>query len=153
MDLPSLLFLILFFTLSLFSDLTTADKLDLAAESGMIFPLSYSSLPPRVEDFRRRLLHQSQLPNAHMKLYDDLLANGFEFYPFIFRITINLSFDAWKVCVFCSNSYYTTRLLIGTPPQEFALIVDTGSTVTYVPCSTCKHCGKHQVNSVTLIFP
>ncbi|KAL0889057.1 hypothetical protein Bca101_013040 [Brassica carinata] len=116
MDLPSLLFLILF-TLSLFSDLTAADKaLDLAAESGMIFPLSYSSLPPRVEDFRRRRLHQSQLPNAHMKLYDDLLANG----------------------------YYTTRLLIGTPPQEFALIVDTGSTVTYVPCSTCKHCGKHQ---------
>ncbi|XP_076952578.1 protein ASPARTIC PROTEASE IN GUARD CELL 1-like [Bidens hawaiensis] len=40
--------------------------------------------------------------------------------------------------------YYTTRLWIGTPPQKFALIVDTGSTVTYVPCSTCLHCGKHQ---------
>lgn len=26
----------------------------------------------------------------------------------------------------------------------FALIVDTGSTVTYVPCSTCEHCGRHQ---------
>ncbi|CAM8946903.1 unnamed protein product [Rhodiola kirilowii] len=36
-----------------------------------------------------------------MRLYDDLLLNG----------------------------YYTTRLWIGTPPQEFALIVDTGSTV------------------------
>ncbi|KAJ0261294.1 hypothetical protein HA466_0044430 [Hirschfeldia incana] len=117
MDRASLLHLLILFSLSLFSDLAAADKtLDLAAESGMIFPLSYSSLPPRFEDFRRRRLHQSQLPNAHMKLYDDLLANG----------------------------YYTTRLLIGTPPQEFALIVDTGSTVTYVPCSTCKHCGKHQ---------
>ena len=41
--------------------------------------------------------------------------------------------------------YYTTRLFIGTPPQEFALIVDTGSTVTYVPCSGCEQCGKHQV--------
>lgn len=41
--------------------------------------------------------------------------------------------------------YYTTRLSIGTPPQEFALIVDTGSTVTYVPCSNCHKCGKHQV--------
>ncbi|KAK6120848.1 hypothetical protein DH2020_045404 [Rehmannia glutinosa] len=40
--------------------------------------------------------------------------------------------------------YYTTRLWIGTPPQRFALIVDTGSTVTYVPCSTCEQCGKHQ---------
>ncbi|KAG5395326.1 hypothetical protein IGI04_025289 [Brassica rapa subsp. trilocularis] len=118
MDRASLLALLLL--LLIIFDLTAADKIpDLAAESGMIFPLSYSSLPPRVEDLRlrRRILHQSQqLPNAHMKLYDDLLANG----------------------------YYTTRLLIGTPPQEFALIVDTGSTVTYVPCSTCKHCGKHQ---------
>lgn len=45
----------------------------------------------------------------------------------------------------CSR-YYTTRLWIGSPPQKFALIVDTGSTVTYVPCSTCEQCGKHQVN-------
>jgi hypothetical protein len=40
--------------------------------------------------------------------------------------------------------YYTSRVFIGTPPQEFALIVDTGSTVTYVPCSSCTHCGPHQ---------
>ncbi|CAA7041627.1 unnamed protein product [Microthlaspi erraticum] len=114
-----LLLLLLTIALCKFFDLSlaeTPDELNLAAESRMIFPLSYSSLPRRVEDFRRRRLHQSQLPNAHMKLYDDLLANG----------------------------YYTTRLYIGTPPQEFALIVDTGSTVTYVPCSTCKQCGKHQ---------
>ncbi|XP_010481906.1 PREDICTED: aspartic proteinase-like protein 2 isoform X2 [Camelina sativa] len=120
MDRPSLLLIPLLFITTVISifvfDLTTADELDLTAESPMIFPLSYSSLPPRVEDIRRRRLHQSQLPNAHMKLYDDLLSNG----------------------------YYTTRLWIGTPPQEFALIVDTGSTVTYVPCSTCKQCGKHQ---------
>jgi hypothetical protein len=51
-----------------------------------------------------------------MRLYDDLLING----------------------------YYTTRLWIGTPPQMFALIVDSGSTVTYVPCSDCEQCGKHQ---------
>ncbi|XP_050206707.1 aspartic proteinase 36-like [Mercurialis annua] len=57
-----------------------------------------------------------KLPNARMRLYDDLLLNG----------------------------YYTTRLWIGTPPQEFALIVDTGSTVTYVPCATCEQCGTHQ---------
>ncbi|KAF7136394.1 hypothetical protein RHSIM_Rhsim08G0096600 [Rhododendron simsii] len=66
----------------------------------------------------RRHLHGSDplRPNARMRLYDDLLRNG----------------------------YYTTRLWIGTPPQNFALIVDTGSTVTYVPCSTCEQCGRHQ---------
>ncbi|XP_031102984.1 aspartic proteinase nepenthesin-1-like [Ipomoea triloba] len=63
---------------------------------------------------RRSLLNS--LPNARMGLHDDLLLNG----------------------------YYTTRLWIGTPPQIFALIVDTGSTVTYVPCSTCEQCGHHQ---------
>ncbi|KAG5535552.1 hypothetical protein RHGRI_023349 [Rhododendron griersonianum] len=47
-----------------------------------------------------RHLHGSDplRPNARMRLYDDLLRNG----------------------------YYTTRLWIGTPPQNFALIVDTG---------------------------
>ncbi|KAM6542860.1 hypothetical protein CsatB_007307 [Cannabis sativa] len=86
----------------------------------MVLPLYLS--PPKSSSQRRefegRRLHKSDQPrpNAHMRLYDDLLSNG----------------------------YYTTRLWIGTPPQEFALIVDTGSTVTYVPCSDCEQCGKHQ---------
>ncbi|XP_057973921.1 aspartic proteinase 36 [Malania oleifera] len=69
-------------------------------------------------DFRQRKLQNSghHKPNARMRLYDDLLANG----------------------------YYTTRLWIGKPPQKFALIVDTGSTVTYVPCFNCEKCGRHQ---------
>ncbi|KAK8649044.1 hypothetical protein V6N13_129782 [Hibiscus sabdariffa] len=89
----------------------------------MLLPLQLSSRnhsQQRHLDNIRRLLHQFRLPpstpNARMRLYDDLLSHG----------------------------YYTTRLWIGTPPQEFALIVDTGSTVTYVPCSSCAHCGKHQ---------
>lgn len=41
------------------------------------------------------------------------------------------------------------KALDRTPPQSFALIVDTGSTVTYVPCSTCEQCGRHQV----IVFP
>ncbi|CAN6176058.1 unnamed protein product [Urochloa humidicola] len=64
----------------------------------------------------RRGLGDGAHPNARMRLHDDLLTNG----------------------------YYTTRLYIGTPPQEFALIVDSGSTVTYVPCATCEQCGNHQ---------
>ncbi|CAB4266252.1 unnamed protein product [Prunus armeniaca] len=84
----------------------------------MILPLYLSS--PNAnwhhrQTFDGRRLQRSE-PNSHMRLYDDLLANG----------------------------YYTTRLWIGTPPQQFALIVDTGSTVTYVPCFDCKQCGRHQ---------
>ncbi|KAG9152579.1 hypothetical protein Leryth_022959 [Lithospermum erythrorhizon] len=52
------------------------------------------------------------------------------------RMALHDDSDQWQ--------YYTTRLWIGTPPQMFALIVDTGSSVTYVPCSTCKTCGRHQ---------
>ncbi|TYG69432.1 hypothetical protein ES288_D05G229900v1 [Gossypium darwinii] len=88
-----------------------------------VLPLSLSSrnhsLHRHVDNLRRRLF-QSKLsgstPNARLRLYDDLLSNG----------------------------YHTARLRIGSPPQEFALIVDTGSTVTYVPCSSCSHCGNHQ---------
>ncbi|TYH17824.1 hypothetical protein ES288_A05G221400v1 [Gossypium darwinii] len=88
-----------------------------------VLPLSLSSrnhsLHRHVDNLRRRLF-QSKLsgstPNARLRLYDDLLSNG----------------------------YHTARLWIGSPPQEFALIVDTGSTVTYVPCSSCSHCGNHQ---------
>ncbi|KAI3798994.1 hypothetical protein L1987_34282 [Smallanthus sonchifolius] len=85
----------------------------------MFLPLFPS--PPnssRGDGKSRRHLQKSDTsrPNARMALHDDLLLNG----------------------------YYTTRLWIGSPPQKFALIVDTGSTVTYVPCSTCEQCGKHQ---------
>lgn len=53
--------------------------------------------------------------------------------------------SAYENCDLLIKRYYTTRLWIGTPPQKFALIVDTGSTITYVPCSSCEQCGKHQV--------
>ncbi|XVF15475.1 hypothetical protein REPUB_Repub09cG0156700 [Reevesia pubescens] len=92
------------------------------ARPAMILPLfpspkNYSSRT--FSNSPRHLLRSdshSSHPNARMRLYDDLLLNG----------------------------YYTTRLWIGTPPQRFALIVDTGSTVTYVPCATCEQCGRHQ---------
>ncbi|KAI4330257.1 hypothetical protein MLD38_028557 [Melastoma candidum] len=89
----------------------------------MILPLFHHSRPRPGNGFFAgglRHLHGSEeaapRPNARMWLHDDLLLNG----------------------------YYTTRLWIGTPPQKFALIVDTGSTVTYVPCSSCDQCGDHQ---------
>ncbi|GKU98883.1 hypothetical protein SLEP1_g11818 [Rubroshorea leprosula] len=90
------------------------------ARPAMVLPLFHAPKNSSRSLFNsRRHLQRSEShsrPNARMRLYDDLLLNG----------------------------YYTTRLWIGTPPQKFALIVDTGSTVTYVPCSTCKHCGKHE---------
>ncbi|GMN34460.1 hypothetical protein TIFTF001_004700 [Ficus carica] len=81
-------------------------------------PDSSKTTPSSSSDFRRHLQRFGAeiRPNARMSLFDDLLLNG----------------------------YYTTRLWIGTPPQQFSLIVDTGSSVTYVPCSTCDQCGKHQ---------
>lgn len=42
------------------------------------------------------------------------------------------------------DGYFYTTLYLGTPPQPFDLIIDTGSTMTYVPCSNCKQCGKHK---------
>ncbi|KAL6013198.1 hypothetical protein ACLOJK_003690 [Asimina triloba] len=121
---PSLFFLLLL--VSLLVRPSSSDPASLRRPSPMILPLTLSyanSSRPSMEGiFRRQLKNENHQPppNARMRLYDDLLTNG----------------------------YYTARLLIGTPPQEFALIVDSGSTVTYVPCDTCVQCGRHQYSMI-----
>lgn len=113
----------------------------------MLLPL----FPPkdtsrRVEISRRHL--QKSPASARMSLHDDLLINGFEFVAIAQNLnlgTVTNCFGCWFLNFWCR--YYTTHIWIGTPPQKFALIVDTGSTVTYVPCSSCKKCGNHQVGS------
>lgn len=40
-------------------------------------------------------------------------------------------------------AYYYADVFIGTPPQKFTVISDTGSTLMAVPCVTCTDCGKH----------
>eukprot|EP00798_Chlamydomonas_sp_ICE-L_P005797 gene5797-6078_t len=42
-----------------------------------------------------------------------------------------------------SMGYFYVQISLGTPAKVFALIVDTGSTITYVPCNDCAHCGSH----------
>ena len=39
--------------------------------------------------------------------------------------------------------YFYTRLRVGTPGQDFTVIVDTGSSLLAVPCEGCKTCGRH----------
>ena len=40
--------------------------------------------------------------------------------------------------------YFYATLQLGTPAKSFEVIVDTGSTITYVPCSQCGgQCGSH----------
>ncbi|WVZ24459.1 hypothetical protein V8G54_003003 [Vigna mungo] len=117
--------LIMFITFSPFLQLIAGDSAFLrnrhnGARTAMVLPLYLSSPNSTTSalDPRRQLYgsESKRHPNARMRLHDDLLLNG----------------------------YYTTRLWIGTPAQIFALIVDTGSTVTYVPCSSCEQCGRHQ---------
>ena len=43
--------------------------------------------------------------------------------------------------------YFYATLNIGTPPQPYSTIIDTGSTITYLPCSNCRHCGDHTVSN------
>ena len=42
------------------------------------------------------------------------------------------------------HGYYYVDVSLGTPPKSFQVIVDTGSTLTYVPCVDCgSNCGAH----------
>ncbi|QDZ24228.1 aspartic peptidase [Chloropicon primus] len=46
------------------------------------------------------------------------------------------------------ESYLSTTVALGSGPErEFELIVDTGSSLTYVPCTNCKKCGKHMARA------
>ncbi len=46
------------------------------------------------------------------------------------------------------NGVFTVQVSLGTPPQPFQLIVDTGSTLAYVPCRDCgANCGTHQARA------
>lgn len=110
----------------------------------MVFPL-FLSQPnsSRSMSLLHRKLHSKSLPHSRMRLYDDILLNGYQLNKLPFLSSALSDLDRTYHRSTCR--YYTTRLWIGTPPQMFALIVDSGSTVTYVPCSDCEQCGKHQV--------
>lgn len=43
--------------------------------------------------------------------------------------------------------YFSADICIGSPQRKFDLIVDTGSSLTALPCTNCGHCGRHQHSS------
>lgn len=47
-------------------------------------------------------------------------------------------------CPFTAVRYFYATIGLGTPTRTFDLIIDTGSTISYVPCKDCRHCGKHK---------
>ncbi|ETV78555.1 hypothetical protein H257_08061 [Aphanomyces astaci] len=40
-------------------------------------------------------------------------------------------------------SSHSAELYLGVPPQKATVVIDTGSAITAVACSTCKNCGAH----------
>ena len=40
-------------------------------------------------------------------------------------------------------AYFYTDVHVGTPPQRFSVITDTGSTLLAFPCKNCRNCGAH----------
>lgn len=46
-----------------------------------------------------------------------------------------------------ARSYFYATLSLGSPARRFSTIIDTGSTMTYIPCADCKHCGHHTVRA------
>jgi hypothetical protein len=49
--------------------------------------------------------------------------------------------------------YFSTEVCVGSPPRRFDVIVDTGSSLTAVPCSSCKTCGEHICGSAGRFDP
>ena len=45
--------------------------------------------------------------------------------------------------------YFSAYVCAGTPEKKFDLIVDTGSSLTAMPCQDCSHCGAHRHQAYT----
>ncbi|GLT80817.1 hypothetical protein SLA2020_522350 [Shorea laevis] len=52
---------------------------------------------------------------------------------------------------FTTGIYYT-KVLLGSPPQQFHVIIDSGSYVPWVSCNQCKDCPKNSKLPITLNF-
>eukprot|EP00270_Netrium_digitus_P016348 TRINITY_DN5851_c0_g1_i2.p1 TRINITY_DN5851_c0_g1~~TRINITY_DN5851_c0_g1_i2.p1 ORF type:complete len:751 (+),score=141.85 TRINITY_DN5851_c0_g1_i2:56-2254(+) len=52
--------------------------------------------------------------------------------------------SAWLYGNIVKIGYYYTTVWLGSPGQRFTLMVDSGSSLTYVPCNPCESCGTHQ---------
>ena len=83
------------------------------------------------------------LQNATMPLHGAVRDYGCEcicvsvtVYTFTCVCLITLAMHAYR--------YFYATLQLGTPAKSFEVIVDTGSTITYVPCAQCgDQCGSH----------
>jgi hypothetical protein len=51
-----------------------------------------------------------------------------------------------------SVGYYTAPMQLGSPPKTFHLILDSGSSLTVVPCKACD-CGNHNVSYLYCCAP
>ncbi|MCL7050312.1 hypothetical protein MKW94_026761 [Papaver nudicaule] len=47
---------------------------------------------------------------------------------------------------------YFARLKLGSPPKEFNVVIDTGSDILWVSCSSCSGCQKRSVLGVRFFF-
>jgi len=79
--------------------------------------------------------HESRLPRDEVPTPD--VANGTTFGR---RLTGNGRLSG----ALHTLGYYSTDVCLGSPGRRFDLIVDTGSSITAVPCSTCRQCGTHR---------
>lgn len=43
-----------------------------------------------------------------------------------------------------TSGYFSVDICLGTPARKYELVVDTGSSITSVPCHQCATCGVHQ---------
>mmetsp|Transcript_3533 Transcript_3533/g.7973 ORF Transcript_3533/g.7973 Transcript_3533/m.7973 type:complete len:539 (+) Transcript_3533:263-1879(+) len=100
--------------------------------------------PHRATEKRRRLLtqNQNQGANPSYALYSVVSGNASAAEDVEASEVVEATSELFGSVM--KTGYYAMELLLGTPPQPFQVIVDTGSTITYVPCSFCgDRCGVH----------
>ncbi|KAH0780230.1 hypothetical protein KY290_006657 [Solanum tuberosum] len=94
------------------------------------------------------------LPENHVTTIDALVARDRARHARILRTVtsglvnfpLNSSFD------FNNIGIYFTKVKVGSPPREYNLLIDTGSEVSWIACSSCNTCPRTNGLGVKLNF-
>jgi hypothetical protein len=120
------------------SGLLCIASLSLAALASSVGEAPLAGRPPAVFSLRYTALSAGQAAEHHRRRRRSLAG-------------VNASAQLELYGSVRDNGVFTVHLSLGTPGQAFDVIVDTGSTLAYVPCQDCgAGCGSHEARAISL---
>ncbi|RLN91990.1 hypothetical protein BBJ28_00006817 [Nothophytophthora sp. Chile5] len=116
-----------------------------AQESFIRIPLYKQSQPSIDASLRLAHVVQQQQARARRRVQEEPGNGGNDFGEGALALSespLGVGYG-FLACLLCINRTHYAEIYLGIPAQRASVIVDTGSHLTALPCSTCLDCGQH----------